>query len=82
MEATDAFVDRGTQMAGETRHHRDHQQHAFASFNGRTREGLTIVSRRGVLKASLAGIAGLSVPALLHHRAAAGVDVPKESRPR
>src|SRR5262245_19953697 len=45
--------------------------HAFANFHGRTREGLTVVARRGMLKASLAGIAGLSLPELLRSRAQA-----------
>src|SRR5262245_53831291 len=45
--------------------------HAFANFHGRTREGLTVVARRGMLKASLAGIAGLSLPGLLRSRAEA-----------
>jgi len=39
--------------------------HAFEDFNPRVREGLTVVSRRGMLKTSLAGLAGLSLPALL-----------------
>jgi len=39
--------------------------HAFASFYGRTREGLAAYSRRGMLKAGLAGIAGLTLPDLL-----------------
>ena len=45
--------------------------HAFQSFNARRREGLVLRSRRNFLKASLAGIAGLSVPNLLqsHTRA-------------
>lgn len=47
-----------------------HAQHAFSSFQGRTREGL-VVGRRGMLKAGLAGIAGLSLPQLLKTRAAA-----------
>src|SRR5262250_1302338 len=42
-----------------------HQSHAFTSFNAREREGLVVASRRNFLKASLAGIAGLSVPQLL-----------------
>jgi hypothetical protein len=46
-------------------------QHAFAHFNARRREGLTVLSRRGMLKAGLAGIAGLSVPGLLRQRAEA-----------
>ncbi len=47
------------------------RQHAFESFNARQREGLTVVSRRSVLKASLAGIAGLSLPELLRARSQA-----------
>jgi uncharacterized protein DUF1501 len=46
-------------------------QHAFAAFGALEREGLTLVGRRNMLKASLAGIAGLSVPQLLHTRAEA-----------
>ena len=50
----------------------DHRHdHAFASFNARRREGLTLLSRRNLLKAGLAGIAGLALPDLLRHRAAA-----------
>ncbi|MBS0266630.1 MAG: DUF1501 domain-containing protein [Planctomycetes bacterium] len=48
-----------------------HQQHAFGNFHGRAHEGLTLVDRRGMLKAGLAGIAGLSLPDLLRVRAAA-----------
>ncbi len=47
--------------------------HAFSSFNPRTREGLVLHSRRNFLKASLAGIAGLSVPTLLQSQAHAAV---------
>ena len=36
-----------------------HQQHAFTNFNAREREGLMVVNRRSVLKAGLAGIAGV-----------------------
>lgn len=39
-------------------------QHAFAHWRPREREGLVIASRRNFLKASLAGIAGLSAPDL------------------
>jgi uncharacterized protein (DUF1501 family) len=46
-------------------------RHAFAALQAREREGLVIASRRGMLKASLAGLAGLSVPALLKHQALA-----------
>ena len=46
-----------------------HQHHhAFASFNALDRDGLTLLSRRNMLKAGLAGIAGLSVPRLLQER--------------
>ncbi len=42
--------------------------HAFSHMNARTREGLLVHGRRGMLKASLAGLAGLSLPALLQAR--------------
>jgi hypothetical protein len=45
--------------------------HAFSFMNGRVRDGLTVVSRRGVLKAGLAGLAGLTFPGLLRLRAEA-----------
>ncbi len=45
--------------------------HAFASLNAREPEGLSIVSRRNLLKAGLAGMAGLSLPGLLRHQAEA-----------
>ncbi len=55
-----------------TEHQRGHhQQHAFTSFNPLEREGLLVLSRRNLLKASLAGIAGLSLPRLLRGRARA-----------
>lgn len=46
-----------------------HQQHAFDSFQPLVPEGMTVFSRRNLLKASLAGLAGLSVPRLLEQRA-------------
>jgi hypothetical protein len=46
--------------------------HAFADFNPLRPEGLTVVSRRNMLKAGLAGVAGLSVPRLLRARTEAG----------
>src|SRR5437588_12723334 len=49
--------------------------HAFTTLNPLVREGLALVSRRNMLKASLAGMAGLSLPGLLRtqaHAAAAG----------
>jgi len=42
-----------------------HGQHAFPQFNARVREGVTVVGRRSLLKAGLAGIAGLTAPRLL-----------------
>lgn len=45
--------------------------HAFGNFHPLEREGLTLLSRRNMLKAGLAGLAGLSVPKLLRHRAGA-----------
>jgi Protein of unknown function (DUF1501) len=48
-----------------------HGTHPFGDLNGRAREGLSLVSRRGMLKAGLAGMAGLSLPALLQARARA-----------
>src|SRR5580700_9396690 len=46
-------------------------RHAFSAFHPLDREGLTVLSRRNMLKASLAGIAGLTVPELLRQRAEA-----------
>lgn len=48
---------------------KSHQQHAFADFLPLAPEGLTVFSRRNMLKASIAGLAGLSVPRLLEQRA-------------
>jgi hypothetical protein len=42
--------------------------HAFTVFHPRVPEGLTLLTRRNLLKASLAGLAGLSVPGLLRAR--------------
>jgi uncharacterized protein (DUF1501 family) len=47
------------------------RHHAFASLAARDREGLVVASRRGMLKASVSGLAGLSLPALLQQRARA-----------
>ncbi len=41
------------------------QPHAFAHWYPRVREGVTVCGRRSFLKASLAGMAGLSLPKLL-----------------
>jgi hypothetical protein len=48
-----------------------HHAHAFASFQAREPEGLTLLSRRNLLKAGLAGLAGLSLPELLRRQAEA-----------
>jgi len=53
--------------------------HAFTGLNARVREGVVVSDRRGVLKASLAGLAGLSLPGLLRARSqatAAGIASP------
>jgi hypothetical protein len=53
--------------------------HAFAALNPLEREGLVVASRRNVLKASLAGLCGLSLADVLRLRstaAAAGRPVP------
>ncbi len=51
--------------------------HAFHAFNARRREGLVCSSRRNFLKASLAGIAGLTVPHLLQSQAQAAPGSPR-----
>lgn len=51
--------------------HTHFEPHAFVAFNGRAREGVLVHSRRSMLKASLAGLAGLSLPSILSHRASA-----------
>ena len=48
-----------------------HSSHAFETFGGTTREGLCLTSRRNMIKAGMAGIAGLSLPSLFQHRAQA-----------
>lgn len=48
-----------------------HSSHAFTFLNPLNREGLTVCSRRNMLKAGLAGMAGLSLPDLLQVRAEA-----------
>ncbi|MCA9026017.1 MAG: DUF1501 domain-containing protein [Planctomycetaceae bacterium] len=52
-------------------HARLHGDHAFNSFVPLQREGLTVLSRRNMLKAGMAGLAGLSLPGLLQTRAKA-----------
>jgi len=46
-------------------------QHAFSALNARNREGLILHDRRGMLKVSFAGLAGLTLPALLRTRSEA-----------
>ena len=45
--------------------HRHADQHAFSSLRAREIEGVTVAGRRSMLKAGLAGMAGLSLPGLL-----------------
>lgn len=54
--------------------------HAFTSFNALVPEGLMVRSRRNALKASLAGIAGLTLPDLLSQRAIAGPTAAPKNR--
>ena len=49
----------------------NHLDHAFADYCPLAREGLMVRSRRNMLKAGLAGLAGLSLPRLLEVRAEA-----------
>ncbi len=66
-------------------HSQSHQQHAFGSLLPLVPEGLTVSSRRNMLKAGLAGMAGLSVPALMQARDGGDrkrdADEPKERHP-
>ena len=55
------------------------KRHAFTHFNAREAEGVRLVGRRSMLKAGLAGIAGLTLPNLLRAQAdaaAAGQSTP------
>ncbi len=53
--------------------------HAFPTYFGRTAEGLALLSRRGMIKAGLAGVAGLTLPTLLRERAVARAVSPPKS---
>jgi hypothetical protein len=53
--------------------------HGFQSLLPQDREGLTIPSRRNLLKAGIAGMAGLTLPGLLAHSAKAGSSAKKNS---
>ena len=57
-----------------------HAGHAFGGWYPREREGLTLVDRRGMLKAGLAGVAGLSLPELLARKAQAAAEGTPVSR--
>ena len=48
--------------------HQHSANHAFSSLNPRVREGVTVTGRRSLLKAGLAGMAGLTLPGLLEAR--------------
>ena len=52
------------------RHSAEHagSAHAFSSLQPRALEGVTVLGRRSMLKAGLAGMAGLSLPGLLQAR--------------
>ncbi len=50
---------------------------AFRSFNALTREGICVYSRRNLLKASMSGIAGLSLPKVLESRALGNSSQPR-----
>ena len=50
-----------------------HGNHAFTSWQPLVHEGLTVLSRRNMLKAGFAGVAGLSLPDLLKARAQASL---------
>jgi hypothetical protein len=52
-------------------HLMQHIDHAFTDYYPLVEEGVAVRSRRNMLKAGLAGLAGLSVPELLRTRAAA-----------
>ncbi len=52
--------------------HRRTHSHAFGDFAPLVQEGLVCRSRRNMIKASLSGLAGLSLPQLLAERASAG----------
>ncbi len=49
--------------------HAGHGAHAFTDLNARAHEGLTVVSRRGMMKVGLAGVGSLTLPRLLELRA-------------
>ena len=60
-------LGRGDYMPHDNKHTHCHH-HAFTTLNARRREGLTLLGRRSMLKAGLAGMAGLTLPELLRTR--------------
>lgn len=64
-------VRRESAMSHLPDHGPAHGRHAFQNYYGDTVEGLTVVDRRGMMKAGLAGIAGLSVAELMRVSAGA-----------
>lgn len=57
-------------MSETKRPDHDHR-HAFSGLNPQVREGLVVSGRRNMMKASLAGLAGLGLSDLLRHRSEA-----------
>ncbi|MCA8990919.1 MAG: DUF1501 domain-containing protein [Planctomycetaceae bacterium] len=53
-----------------------HSQHAFSHWNPLRHDGVTVLSRRNMLKAGM-GLAGLSLPALLQARANGAGETPR-----
>ena len=60
----------GYMMSRSSRPDHEHR-HAFSGLNPAVPEGLVVPSRRNMLKAGMAGLAGLGLPDLLRHRAKA-----------
>jgi hypothetical protein len=56
---------------GDRNHAGHRHDHAFAALNPLEREGLVVAGRRNMIKAGLAGLAGLSLPGLLRTRSMA-----------
>ena len=59
------------ETSGQLLRRNGHQSHAFSNFNALTPEGLTVFSRRNLLKAGIAGIGGLTLPELLRQQSLA-----------
>src|SRR5262245_44985399 len=63
-------------MSAPSRHAHDH---AFQDWRPTEREGLVLGTRRNFLKASLGGMAGLSLPGLLAQRASAATTLNRKA---